>query len=114
VTSGTSIDGVRGYLSLVINTALAFAGLKKRGETTMTSLGFEDWLIGVASAVAVVGTFAVHALSSPVSVAYATEAEAPAAYTITVTGHRKPAQCKTDPSAAMCAERDATMTMRAN
>ena len=69
----------------------------------MLMQSFEDWLIGAASAVAVVGTFAAHALTTPiVSDAIAADKVAPD-YTITVTAKRKPAICKTDPNAAVCA-----------
>ena len=79
----------------------------------MASLGFEDWLLGAASAVAVVGTFGLHALSSSIAVpANAAESER-AAYTITVTAKRLPSHCKVDPSAAGCTAQT-TETMRAN
>jgi len=69
----------------------------------MLMQSFEDWLIGTASAVAVVGTFAAHALTTPiVSDAVAAEKVAPD-YTITVTAKRLPAICKMDATAAVCA-----------
>jgi hypothetical protein len=81
----------------------------------MASHGFEDWLIGTASAIAVVGTLAAHVLSGPItSTAYAAEPEAQAAYTITVTAKRLPSQCKIDPRSNACALRETTETMRAN
>jgi hypothetical protein len=69
----------------------------------MLMQSFEDWLIGAASAVAVAGTFAAHALTTPiVSDAVAAE-KIEADYTITVTAKRLPAICKTDASAPVCA-----------
>lgn len=70
----------------------------------MIMQSFEDWLIGAASAVAVAGVFAAHALTTPiVSDAVAAE-KVSADYTITVTAKRKPAICKTDASAPACAD----------
>lgn len=70
----------------------------------MMMQSFEDWLIGAASAVAVAGVFAVHALTTPiVSDAVAAE-KVSADYTITVTAKRQPAICKTDKTAAVCAD----------
>ena len=69
----------------------------------MIMQSFEDWLIGAASAVAVVGTLAAHALTTPiVSDAVAAEEAAPA-YTITITAKRRPEICRTDATAAVCA-----------
>jgi hypothetical protein len=74
----------------------------------MIMQSFEDWLIGTASAVAVVGTFAAHALTTPiVSDAIAADEIAPD-YTITVTAKRLPAICKTDKTAAVCVVGGAT------
>lgn len=80
----------------------------------MLMQSFEDWLIGAASAAAVVGTFAAHALTTPiVSDAVAAE-KIEADYTITVTAKRLPAICKTDASAPVCATAgEARMELRA-
>jgi hypothetical protein len=79
----------------------------------MIMQSFEDWLIGTASAVAVVGTFAAHALTTPmVSDAIAADEIAPD-YTITVTAKRLPAICKTDKAAAVCVTGGATETLSA-
>jgi Flp pilus assembly protein CpaB len=70
----------------------------------MSMQSFEDWLIGAASAAAVAGVFAAHALTTPiVSDAVAAEKIAPD-YRITVTAKRLPAICKTDRTAAVCAD----------
>lgn len=79
----------------------------------MLMQSFEDWLIGAASAVAVAGVFAAHALTTPlVSDAIAAEKIGPD-YRITVTAKRLPAICKSDATAAVCAtagEAEETLT----
>jgi hypothetical protein len=79
----------------------------------MTTQNFEDWLIGMASAVAVAAVFGAHLLSMPIAgEAIASEADTPD-YTITITAKRLPGHCKADASAAGCT-REVTETMRAN
>lgn len=76
----------------------------------MLMQSFEDWLIGAASVAAVAVTVGAHVLAQPIAgTAIAAERVQPA-YSITVTGKRLPAICKTEAglTAEVCQHRGET------